>query len=176
MKFRVTWTAANFLTSWAKSFPGENLLQETVSFRDLFILRFSFVELRGFVCMWLNKAAQEAKNFTNEVRHIVLLLINLHAMKPYGEMPVYLRHRSRWIISLTPSPLYPRGNSRNQEGVIIANNERYPMHTRNKLGRPQNRLISRFRQKYLSRPCLPVKGHRAVNDLRSIKWNSKLKN
>ena len=81
MEFRVPWTSANFLTSWAKSFPGVSLLQGTVSFRDLVLLRFSFVELRGFVCMWLNKVAQEAKNFSNKVMHIVPVLINLHAMK-----------------------------------------------------------------------------------------------
>ena len=45
-----------------------------MSFRDLFLFRFSFVELRDFVCLWLNKAAQEAKNFSNKKRHIVLIL------------------------------------------------------------------------------------------------------
>jgi hypothetical protein len=39
--------------------------------------------------MWLNKEAQEAKNFSNKVRHISPGLIELHAMQPYGEVPIY---------------------------------------------------------------------------------------
>jgi hypothetical protein len=127
------------------------------------------------VCVCVCCCCWTRRHKTPRILVIVPVLLKPHAIKTNGEMPVSLRHRSRWIISLTPSPLYPQGNSRNQEGVIIVNYERCPIHTRNKLGRPQNGLNARLRHKYLPRSCLPVKEALAVDDLMRIKWNSKSK-